>query len=35
VIAVDQSEAMLEVMNKKFADHPGIQYALATADTLP
>ena len=35
VIAVDQSKAMLEVMNKKFADHPGIQYRVSTADTLP
>ena len=35
VIAVDQSAAMLEVMKKKFAAHPGIQYRLGVAETLP
>ena len=35
VIAVDQSAAMLEVMKKKFADHPDIRYHLGTAETLP
>ena len=35
VIAVDQSEAMLEVMKKKFADHPDIRYRPGTAESLP
>jgi ubiquinone/menaquinone biosynthesis C-methylase UbiE len=35
VIAVDQSEAMLAVMQKKFADHPGIQYRPGNAESLP
>lgn len=35
VIAVDQSAAMLDVMKKKFAAHPDIQYRLCVGDRLP
>ncbi|MFQ5864961.1 MAG: class I SAM-dependent methyltransferase [bacterium] len=35
VIAVDQSEAMLSEMKKKFADLEGIDYRLGKAENLP
>jgi ubiquinone/menaquinone biosynthesis C-methylase UbiE len=35
VIAVDQSEAMLVAMQKKFVFHPGIQYRPGNAESLP
>lgn len=35
VIAVDQSEAMLEEMRKKFADAKGVEYRVGEAGKLP
>ncbi|MBI4552394.1 MAG: class I SAM-dependent methyltransferase, partial [Candidatus Latescibacteria bacterium] len=35
VIAVDQSDAMLTEMRKKFADAPGVDYRLGEAEHLP
>ena len=35
VIAVDQSEAMLETMRKKFKDAPNIDYRRGQAESLP
>ncbi len=35
VIAVDQSEAMLEEMRKKFSSAEGIEYCLGAAEKLP
>lgn len=35
VIAVDQSEAMLEQMRKKLTDSDGVEYRVGEAETLP
>jgi ubiquinone/menaquinone biosynthesis C-methylase UbiE len=35
VIAIDQSEAMLAEMRKKFAESDGIEYRIGEAETLP